>query len=423
MKKVFIILIIVSGIPVMLWAQNLGTKVSAPFANINQLSVLSGDTIFVGTYSQGLYYSPDNGSTWVNITFPYQRVGTVYKSSKGDLYVDADYNGLYKMPNGTNEWDNLGLPYIQVGRMLEDSSGNLMLYATSYDPNYVSDFAACGIYLTKDDGVTWEQIEDPFYHHADNLVYPIYNLVKHPNGTIFAQANNGIFQSPTGEFWTYSGFSYGGAMTITSNGTIYQGGNNDYYVSTDTGKTWQDIPFTQTTLSIQYMFHDAHDAVYIEASDGSKSLLYKQTDASNQWTLLGEMNDENGSTFANEPQMNSEGDIFYLSNGYLYKINSSLTSIKKESVSNIPSDFSLSQNYPNPFNPTTTINYSIPSSSFVSLKVYDVLGNEVAILANEEKSPGKYSLAFNASMLSSGIYFYRIQAGDFMETKKLILLK
>lgn len=89
----------------------------------------------------------------------------------------------------------------------------------------------------------------------------------------------------------------------------------------------------------------------------------------------------------------------------------------------IPAEFSLSQNYPNPFNPTTTIQYSIPKTSFVSLKIYDVLGKEVASLVNEELSAGVYDRTFNAANLSSGIYFYTLRANNFTATKKLMLVK
>jgi len=88
-----------------------------------------------------------------------------------------------------------------------------------------------------------------------------------------------------------------------------------------------------------------------------------------------------------------------------------------------PSAFSLSQNYPNPFNPGTIINYQLPINNFVSLKIYDVLGNEVAILVNEEKPAGKYQIEFDGSSLPSGIYFYKLTSGSFVETKKMILLK
>ena len=89
----------------------------------------------------------------------------------------------------------------------------------------------------------------------------------------------------------------------------------------------------------------------------------------------------------------------------------------------IPNNFNLFQNYPNPFNPTTKINYEIPKRSFVTLKVYDVLGKEVATLVNQDMSAGSYEINFDASELTSGIYFYRISAGSFTETKKMILLR
>jgi len=89
----------------------------------------------------------------------------------------------------------------------------------------------------------------------------------------------------------------------------------------------------------------------------------------------------------------------------------------------IPVEYALHQNYPNPFNPATTIKFSIPEMSFVTLRVYDVLGNEVTTLINGENTAGYYEIKFDASVLASGIYFYRLQAGDYVETKKMILMK
>jgi len=89
----------------------------------------------------------------------------------------------------------------------------------------------------------------------------------------------------------------------------------------------------------------------------------------------------------------------------------------------IPEKFTLSQNYPNPFNPNTKIDFSIPKNSLVTIKVYDVLGKEVAILVNKDFVVGSYTVDFNANSLTSGVYFYTISAGDFTETKKLVLVK
>jgi len=98
-----------------------------------------------------------------------------------------------------------------------------------------------------------------------------------------------------------------------------------------------------------------------------------------------------------------------------------VTSVQSEEQN--PVAFSLVQNYPNPFNPSTVISYQLPENGTVTLKVYDVLGNEVATLVNEEKPAGLYELTWNAESLPSGVYFYKLQAGSFIETKKMILLK
>jgi hypothetical protein len=96
--------------------------------------------------------------------------------------------------------------------------------------------------------------------------------------------------------------------------------------------------------------------------------------------------------------------------------------IKLENIS-IPNKFVMKQNYPNPFNPSTTISYQLPKQSHVTLWIYDVLGQEVATLVNEVEEPGNKIVNFNAGNLPSGVYYYRLQAGNYIETKKLILLR
>jgi hypothetical protein len=105
-------------------------------------------------------------------------------------------------------------------------------------------------------------------------------------------------------------------------------------------------------------------------------------------------------------------DTFF--RGTLVSINESLET---------PGLFVLHQNYPNPFNPTTNIKFELPTHSFVSINVYNVLGQLVVTLVNEEKQGGTYNIMFDASHLSSGVYFYRIQTKSFIETKKFILLR
>ena len=89
----------------------------------------------------------------------------------------------------------------------------------------------------------------------------------------------------------------------------------------------------------------------------------------------------------------------------------------------LPSEFSLGQNYPNPFNPSTNIGFTIADFGLVRIVVYDLLGREVAVLVNERKAPGTYSIRFDASGLSSGIYLYRLTGGRFVQTRKMVVIK
>jgi len=91
--------------------------------------------------------------------------------------------------------------------------------------------------------------------------------------------------------------------------------------------------------------------------------------------------------------------------------------------SSLPADFELGQNYPNPFNPSTNISYQLPKAGYVSLKVYNILGKEVAALVNEYKPAGKYTISYNASALASGIYIYKLSSSNYSSIKKMILMK
>jgi len=110
-------------------------------------------------------------------------------------------------------------------------------------------------------------------------------------------------------------------------------------------------------------------------------------------------------------------------NGYVVKYTGENITDVKDDKQSIPDNYFLSQNYPNPFNPTTKIVYQIPALNFVTIKVYDVLGNKIITLVNEEQTAASYEVEYDASKLSSGVYFYQLNAGSFIETKKMILLK
>jgi len=103
--------------------------------------------------------------------------------------------------------------------------------------------------------------------------------------------------------------------------------------------------------------------------------------------------------------------------------NGGISFVEEEEIDEIPTDYNLSHNYPNPFNPSTKIKYSVSLRSNVVVKVFDILGNEIETLVNEEKQTGTYEITWYAESLPSGIYFYRLQAGNFVETKKMVLMK
>jgi len=108
-------------------------------------------------------------------------------------------------------------------------------------------------------------------------------------------------------------------------------------------------------------------------------------------------------------------------NGFVYRSSNPTNLI--DFLEKKPESYHLSQNYPNPFNPLTTIEYSVPQKENVKLTVYDMLGKQIAILINEVKNPGHYKINFDAQNLTSGIYFYKIEAGNFSDYKKMILIK
>ena len=117
--------------------------------------------------------------------------------------------------------------------------------------------------------------------------------------------------------------------------------------------------------------------------------------------------------------------MWYSGNGSFLQMglatSSLVSSVEQETT--LPTKFSLEQNFPNPFNPSTKIKYSIPQSSYVAVKVYDVLGNEIETLVNEEKPAGTYEVTWFAENLPSGVYFYKMTGGNYSETKKMLLLK
>ena len=120
--------------------------------------------------------------------------------------------------------------------------------------------------------------------------------------------------------------------------------------------------------------------------------------------------------YADDDNGSSSGSV------YLYTGFAAAVAVENEEV-DLPVEFVLSQNYPNPFNPETKIWYSLPHSGDVNLIIYNILGKEVARLVDGNMPAGEHTVLWNASNFASGIYFYRLQAGDFVQTRKMVLLK
>jgi len=155
--------------------------------------------------------------------------------------------------------------------------------------------------------------------------------------------------------------------------------------------------------------------------------IYRKLSTSDDFVKVGFVK---GSGTVNTPTNYSFGDKNLTTGKYSYKIkqidyngNYEYFTLENDVIVGIPANYELSQNYPNPFNPSTKINFSIPKDQRVSLKIYDVLGKETATIVNDYKTAGFYTVEFNASNLTSGIYFYVLRGDNFTQTKKMTLIK
>ena len=198
--------------------------------------------------------------------------------------------------------------------------------------------------------------------------------------------------------------------------------------TTDGGSNWFDQ--ISGTSGLLEAVHFANSNIGWIAGSMNKGIILKTTDGGTNWeSQLNTISPWLHSiTILNENTGWAVGD-----GGTILKTtNGGVTFIENEDNNIVqPKDYLLEQNYPNPFNPLTKIKFTIPSviasgakqSQMITLRVYDILGNEIAVLINEDKQPGNYEVEFDALNLTSGVYFYQLKASSFVETKKMILLK
>jgi hypothetical protein len=188
--------------------------------------------------------------------------------------------------------------------------------------------------------------------------------------------------------------------------------------TTNGGANWVSQSSGTTNSLLGVAFTDANTSTAV----GDFGTILHTTNGGANWVSQssGTTNHLSAVCFADANTVIAVGDF-----GTILRTTSAITGINDayKGITNLPKNFLLEQNYPNPFNPKTTIHYQTPTNSTVILKVFDVLGREVTTLVNERQIAGSYSVKLDATALSSGIYFYRLQVGAFTQAKKLMLVR
>ncbi|MCK9211932.1 MAG: T9SS type A sorting domain-containing protein [Ignavibacteriaceae bacterium] len=316
-----------------------------------------------------------------------------FANVNGTLFFKAD-DGT----NGTELWKSDGtiagtvmMKDIQPGTIGSETAGLFNINGTLY---FWADDGTNGMELWKSDGTAPGTIMVNDILTGSGSSHP--SFLSEFNGKLFFSADDGTNGT---ELWTSDG---------TTGGTVMV----------------KDIK-SGSGGSGPFNFFSFNNTLYFGADDGTAGVEFWKSDGTTDGTVMVKdiytgAGNSNPSRF-----IEVNGTLYFTAANYygreLWKY-TPLTGILETTV-HLPENFTLSQNFPNPFNPSTTLSFAISHSSLVSLKVFDVLGREVAAPVNEYKLAGNYDVNFDASRLSSGVYFYQLRAGNNVETKSMILLK
>jgi len=368
-----------------------------------------------------LYTTIDGGNTWTTHYIAYGWFSNIQFLDLNTGWVAG--TGIYKTSDGGNSWE------------------------CQYEPSSITDIFFCNSQLgwvvgdngfirkTANGGITWLSVIAPSFQYSSIF------FVDENTGWIVGHSPYHIMKtSDSGANWYLQAFYHYNRLysCYFYNHTIGWVSGEDGIVSrtTDGGASWGSffLPVELTSFVVN-IFFDKVDLLWSTATEVNNHGF--EIERSLDKTIWASIGFREGKGTTSEPQdYTYSDDISEISSSKLYyrlkqiDFNGSFEYSKIVEVEIAPTKFSLQQNYPNPFNPGTSIQFAISSlptgqagRQFVTLKVYDVLGKEIATLVNEEKSAGSYETEFNASHLASGIYFYQLRAGDYVETKKMILMK
>jgi photosystem II stability/assembly factor-like uncharacterized protein len=401
--------------------KNKGFLVSAGYAYSDIIGLLGG-SIFV---------SNDGGQSW-NVSYNESSLvkSLRFVSESTGFFIEGE-NQIDKTSDGGNNWNVVN----ENGTNLSDFVGNDLFFRdentgwiVGSDSPFNPDIAE--IFYTTNGGTNWDLVWEKTDHNTDGNFYSGLKSVFVINSTIWAVGQYGLIVKSVAP----DSFVVVNSNTELDLSNVFFRDENHGWIAgwsdeygfnipsfllktSDGGESWQKIKFDKYLISDTY-FEDILHGWAVGRDTAFNGVILETFDGGNEWSVqveglvapLNGLDFKDGSGWA-------VGD-----NGLVLKIDG-VTGVKENPVAISPNTFSLSQNYPNPFNPTTKIKYTISQQSYVTLKVYDVLGNEVTTLVNEEKPAGIYELTWSTENLSSGVYFYQLHAQNFSETKKMILLR
>jgi photosystem II stability/assembly factor-like uncharacterized protein len=366
-----------------------------------------GSNIYAGTLGGNLYFSSDNGSNWAYIDTGLTTSDiTAIIMYNNTLFVGAYGSGVFSSTDNGKSW-----------KSSDPSLTNLNVYSFAViDTNlFVGTFGG-GVFQSNNNGETWSEVN---YGLANKNVRTL--GVK--DTRLYAGTwGGGVYLSDDmGASWTQSnkGINKLFIYSVAADGSnVYLGNDDGVYISLDGGFSWnlENNGLTNTYIRALIIIHPN----LIVATSGQG--VFASMNTGGLWTPA-----DSGLTDGYTYCLAVNGSTLFAGalDGEIWRrpLSEVVTGIMEKYKGNIVKNFKLDQNYPNPFNPSTTISYQIPQNEFVTLKVYDITGRVIQTLVNENKSAGKYDIKFEGNNLSSGIYLFRLKAGEYTSIKKMILMK